>query len=55
MNLILYEKSFIFGSILEMVNSIEIKIMKRVKQILAEFIPEQVCLYKKLKFEYLLS
>jgi hypothetical protein len=53
MNLILYEKGYIFGSILEKVKSMGIKIMERVEQILTEFIPKQACLYKKLKIEYL--
>jgi len=55
MNLILYEKEFIFGSVLEKVNSLGIKIMERVEQIMILFIPKNVCLYKKLKVEYLLS
>jgi hypothetical protein len=55
MNLILYEKGYIFGSILEKVKSIGVKIIEHIEQIMAEFIPKQVCLYKKLKVEYLLS
>ena len=48
MNLILYEKGFIFGSILEKVNSMGIKIMERVKQIMILFTPKTVCLSKNL-------
>jgi hypothetical protein len=55
MNLILYEKVFIFGSILEKVNSMGIKIMERVEQIMMLFIPKKDCLSKNLKVEYLLS
>jgi len=55
MNLILYEKKFIFGSILEKINSTGIKIMERVEQIMMLFIPKKGCLSKKLKVEYSLS
>jgi len=46
MNLILYEKGFIFGSILEKVKSMGIKIMERVEQIMMLFIPNKVYLSK---------
>jgi hypothetical protein len=52
MNLILYEKGFIFGSILDKVNSMGIKIMKRVEQIMVIFIPKNDYLSQKLKVEY---
>jgi len=55
MNLILYEKGFIFGSILEKVNSMCIKIIERAEQIMMLFISKKGCLFKKLKIEYLLS
>jgi len=54
MNLILYEKEYIFGSILEEINSTKNKIIERVEQIKMLFIPKQVCLYRKLKVGYLL-
>jgi hypothetical protein len=44
MNLILYEKDIIFGSILEKVNSTGIKVMERVRQILMLFNPKKVYL-----------
>jgi hypothetical protein len=55
MNLILYEKVFIFEAILEKIHSMGIKIMERVEQIMMLFIPKKSCLSKNLKIEYLLS
>jgi len=46
MNLILYEKGFIFGLILEKANSLGIKIMEQVEQIMMLFIPNKVYLSK---------
>ena len=54
MNLILYEKGYIFDSILEEINSTKNKIIERVGQIMIILIPKQVCLYRKLKVDYLL-
>jgi ribosomal protein L16/L10AE len=54
MNLILYEKKFIFGSILEKANNMVIKIMEQVGQIKMLFIPKKVYLSKKFNFELLL-
>ena len=53
MNLILYEKGFIFGSILEIVNKMGAKLRKRVRQIMLLIITKEVCPYNKLKVEYL--
>jgi len=52
MNLILYEKGYIFGSILEEINSTKNKIIERVEQIMMILIPKQVCLYRKLIIYY---
>jgi hypothetical protein len=49
MNLILYEKEFIFGSILEKVNSMGIKIIERVEQIMILFIPKKKLPYQKIE------
>src|SRR5665811_1991494 len=54
MNLILYEKGYIFGSILEEINSTKNKIIERVEQLMMILNPKHVCLYKKLKVDYLL-
>jgi hypothetical protein len=56
MNLILYEKGCIFGSIFKMVNKMEIKIMERVRQIMILLIPKKsLRVNNKLKVEYLFS
>ncbi|MDO9579824.1 MAG: IS5 family transposase, partial [Bacteroidales bacterium] len=54
MNLILYEKGYIFDSILGEINSTKNKIIERGQQIMMLFIPKQVCLCRKLKVDYLL-
>jgi hypothetical protein len=54
MNLILYEKNFIFGSILEKANNMGIKIMEQVGQIKMLFIPKKVYLSEKFNVELLL-
>jgi hypothetical protein len=54
--LILYEKGYIFGSILKIVNKMEVKLMERVGQIMILLIPKKSLLVNnKLKVEYLLS
>ena len=56
MNLILYEKGYIFGSIFKMVNKMEVKLMERVGQIMILLILKKSMLVNnKLKVEYLLS
>ena len=55
MNLILYEKGYIFGSILERVTNMGVRIMERVEQIMMLFIPKKGGLSKNFKVEYLLS
>ena len=53
--MMLYEKKYVFGSILETVNIMGIKIMEQVEQFMVIFIPKNDCLSKKFKVEYLLS
>jgi iron-sulfur-dependent L-serine dehydratase beta subunit len=53
MNLILYEKGYIFGSILKMVNKMGVNLVERVVQIMILLMPKKVCLHYE--FKYLLS
>jgi IS5 family transposase len=53
MNLILYEKEYFFGSILDKVNIMGIRIMEYVEQILVRFFPEEVSQSNKMEVKYL--
>ena len=53
MNLILYEKGYIFGSVLEKVNIIGVKIMECVEQILVKVFPKEGYKFKKMEVKYL--
>ena len=53
MNLILYEKEYIFGSILEKVTKIGVRIKECVDQILTKVFPEVSSHLKKLEIKYL--
>ena len=48
MNLILYEKGYIFGSVLEKVNIMGVKIMECVEQILVKVFPGKEYQFKKI-------
>jgi hypothetical protein len=52
MNLILYEKGYIFGSILEKVTKLDVIIMKYVEQIMIKIFPEKSYQFKKMKVGY---
>jgi transposase, IS5 family len=53
MNLILYEKGYIFGSVLEKVNIMGVKIMECVEQILVKVFPKEGYKFKKMEVKYL--
>jgi len=52
MNLILYEKGYIFGSILEKVTKMGVRIMECVVQIRIKVFPEESYQFKKMEIEY---
>ena len=52
MNLILYEKGYIFGSILEKVNIMGVIIMECVEQIRIKIFPEKSYQFKKMEVKY---
>lgn len=52
MNLMLYEKSYIFGSILERVNIMGVRIMECIGQIIISVFPEEEYLFKKVEVDY---
>ena len=53
MNLILYEKGYIFGSILEKVNIMGVRIMECVEKILVKVFPEEAYQFNKMEVKYL--
>jgi hypothetical protein len=53
MNLILYEKGYIFGSILEKVNIMGVRIMECVEKILVKIFPEEGYQSNKMEVKYL--
>jgi IS5 family transposase len=52
MNLILYEKGYIFGSILEKVTKMGVIIMEYIEQIMIKILPEKSYQFKKMEVEY---
>ena len=52
MNLILYEKGYIFGSILEKVNIMGVRIMECIIQIRIKVFPEESYKFKRMEVEY---
>jgi hypothetical protein len=53
MNLILYEKGYIIGSILEKVTKTGVRIVERVDQILVKVFPKVGTQIKKMEVKYL--